>query len=358
MSEPSSQSHTAKSPASANPPVVMSGMRPTGRLHLGHYVGVLKNWLALQSQYPCYFMVADWHALTTKYDDTTQLQSNIREMVLDWLAVGLDPDRCTIYVQSHIPEDAELHLLLSMMTPNKWLETDPTLKDMVAMLRRGKPEDGAVDLSDGGELTHGLLGYPVLQTADILVVGGSLVPVGKDQEAHLEISRDIARRFNHVTGQAVFAEPRPLFTEVPMLRGLDGRKMGKSANNAIFLSDSEDETWTKLKTAITDPNRVKRQDNGNPELCDGIWPLYPIFTDGAAQTLTIDECITAARGCMDCKKIIAEAINEQLRPIRQRRAELAQDPDQVSRILAHGRDRAREQASGVIAKVRQALRLV
>jgi tryptophanyl-tRNA synthetase len=339
----------------------MSGMRSTGRLHLGHYVGVLKNWLTLQRQYPCYFMVADWHALTTRFDDTKDLPQFIHDMALDWLAVGLDPAQCTIYVQSQVPEIAELHLLLSMMTPNKWLETDPTLKDMVAMLRKA-PTDTGIPATEStaaaaSELTHGLLGYPVLQTADILSMGGALVPVGKDQEAHLEISRDIARRFNHVVGQPVFAEPRPLFTEVPLLKGLDGRKMGKSFNNAVFLGDTDDETWAKLKAAVTDPARVRRQDEGDPQACEGIFPLCGIFTSPEAQALTVQECTTAARGCMDCKKLLAEAINDTLRPIRQRRAELAQNPEQVALILAQGKDQARERASATLQIVRQALHL-
>ena len=268
------------------PPVVVSGMRPTGKLHLGHYVGVLRNWVELQHRHDCFFFVADWHALTTKYMDTAQLRAHVLEMAIDWLAAGLDPAKATLYVQSAVPEVAELHLLLSMMTPSKWVETDPTLKDMVAMMRgQGAPPStasggDAVD-ADLGELTYGLLGYPILQTADILAVKGTQVPVGKDQLAHLEISRDIARRFNHITGSAVFAEPRPLLTDVPMLTGLDGRKMGKSFNNAIFLADSEDETWQKLRVAVTDPARVKKSDPGNPDDCVAIYPLYPVFAPAA-----------------------------------------------------------------------------
>lgn len=330
----------------------MSGMRPTGRLHLGHYLGVLKNWVALQEQHPCFYMVADFHALTTRWQDTEAMASYVHDMVLDWLAVGLDPEQCTIYVQSAVPEDAELHLLLSMLTPVKWCETDPTLKDMVTMAR-GATAEGDDD-EDAG-YTYGLLGYPVLQTADILKVRGALVPVGKDQAAHLEISRDIARRFNHTYGAEVFPEPRPLFTEVPRLVGLDGRKMGKSYNNAIFLSDSADDTWQKLRTAITDPARVKREDPGNPEACVAVFPYYKLFASEPVIQQAAEECRMAKRGCVDCKKILAEVMNETLAPIRARRAALATDPGTVARILAEGNARTREAAADTLRAAKAAM---
>jgi tryptophanyl-tRNA synthetase len=323
--------------------VVMSGMRPTGRLHLGHYMGVLQNWTQLQEQYQCYFMVADWHALTTKFDQTENLNSHIVEMVLDWLAAGVDPEKATMYVQSAVPQEAELHLLLSMLTPSKWVETDPTLKDMVQMLHE--------------DLTYGLLGYPVLQTADILMMRGDLVPVGKDQLAHLEISRDLARRFNHLYSTNLFPEPRPLLTEVPVLIGLDGRKMGKSFNNAIFLSDSEDETAKKLKTAITDPARIRRQDPGTPEDCEVVYQFYQIFAPQPAVTQTAEECRTAIRGCVDCKKLLTEFVNEAFRPMRARRAEYAKDLGQVHQILKAGNARARATAAETLAQVKTAMRL-
>ncbi|MBX2860978.1 MAG: tryptophan--tRNA ligase [Vampirovibrio sp.] len=325
------------------PKTVMSGMRPTGRLHLGHYMGVLKNWVSLQPQYDCYFMVADWHALTTKYDDTAYLQENVYEMTLDWLASGVDPNVSTLYVQSAIPEIAELHLLLSMVTPNKWVETDPTLKDMVAMLHE--------------DLTYGLLGYPILQTSDILAVLGDLVPVGKDQVAHLEISRDIARRFNHLFETDLFPQPKPLLTETPMLLGLDGRKMGKSYNNAIFLADTEDETWQKLRTAITDPARIKKDDPGDPAKCEVVYPYYQTFASNGAIELAAKECREAARGCVDCKKILNEFVIEELKPLRERRTEYAKDRAQVEKILREGCEKSRAVAQNTLKQIRAAMRL-
>ncbi|WMU93202.1 tryptophan--tRNA ligase [Microcystis phage MaAM05] len=330
-----------KLPASAK--VVMSGMRPTGKLHLGHYMGVLKNWVTLQDQYPCFFSIADWHALTTKYDDTASLRENILEMALDWLAAGIDPQKATLFVQSSIPEIAELHLLMSMITPAKWVQTDPTLKDMVAMLHE--------------DLSYGLLGYPVLQTVDILSVRAGLVPVGKDQLAHLEISRDIARRFNHLYQADLFAEPRPLLTETPMLIGLDGRKMGKSFNNAIYLSDTADETWSKVKTAITDPARVKRSDPGAPENCEVVYKYYQAFADASAQAVTAEECRAAIRGCMDCKKQLGELINAQMAPLRERRALYAADKGQVEALLKTGGEQARVRCQETLQQVKNLMKL-
>jgi tryptophanyl-tRNA synthetase len=323
--------------------VIMSGMRPTGKLHLGHYMGVLRSWLQLQEQAPCFFSIADWHALTTKYDNTANLREDILEMALDWLAAGINPDQATMFVQSTVPEIAELHLLLSMITPAKWVQTDPTLKDMVAMLHE--------------DLSYGLLGYPVLQTVDILSVQASQVPVGKDQLAHLEISRDIARRFNHLYQTELFAEPRPLLTETPLLLGLDGRKMGKSYGNAIFLSDTADETLKKIKTAITDPARIKRTDPGNPEHCEVVFKYYEAFAPDEVRNLAAEECKTAARGCMDCKKILAEIINEAMAPLRERRIMYAQDKAQVEQILRAGQLKVRTVCQETLHKVKAAMKL-
>ncbi len=322
---------------------VMSGMRPTGKLHLGHYYGVLENWVKLQDQYGCFFMIADWHALTTQYNATGNFGRNIHEMVLDWLAAGVDPAKATMYVQSSIPEIAELHLLLSMLTPVPWVQGDPTLKDMVKMLSE--------------ELNYGLLGYPVLQTADILAPLGQFVPVGKDQLAHLEISRDIARRFNHMYGTDLFPEPRPLLTEMPMLIGLDGNKMGKSAGNAIFLSDTEEETWQKIRTAITDPARVRRDDPGDPENCAVIYKYYEFFAGREDIMQAAEECRTAARGCMDCKKRLAEIMNAALKPIRERRQAYENDPAQVEKILREGHEKARATCADTLTKVRRVMKL-
>jgi tryptophanyl-tRNA synthetase len=340
MPEPSHSLSTGETPRKKT---VMSGMRPTGKLHLGHYMGVLKNWVALQDEYTCYFSIADWHALTTQYDRSENIQENIHQMALDWLSCGIAPEKATFYVQSAIPEIAVMHLLMSMLTPVKWLETDPTLKDMVAMLKE--------------DLSYGLLGYPTLQTMDILGVLGELVPVGKDQLAHLEISRDLARRFNHQYQTQLFPEPRPLLTEVPLLLGLDGRKMGKSFDNAIFLSDSADVTQAKIKTAVTDKNRVKRQDPGNPQDCEVVFPYYQVFADEAARNLADKECRTAERGCMDCKKILTEWVNETLRPIRERRAELEKDPETVRQILKAGNEHSRQVHQETLRQMKAAMRL-
>lgn len=322
---------------------VMSGMRPTGKLHLGHYMGVLKNWLTLQNQYPCYFSIVDWHALTTKYDNTEALRDNIINMALDWLAAGIDPAKATMFVQSTIPEIAELHLLLSMITPAKWVQTDPTLKDMVAMLHE--------------DLSYGLLGYPVLMSVDILSVRAGLVPVGKDQLAHLEITRDIARRFNHMYQAEVFPEPRPLLTETPLLIGLDGRKMGKSYDNAIFLADTADETAAKIKNAITDIKRVKRTDPGVPEDCEVVFKYYQAFAPQDQTDLAAQECSTATRGCMDCKKILTEIINAELAPLRERRQLYANDRAQLEKLLREGGEKARAEIQDTYAKVKEAMKL-
>jgi tryptophanyl-tRNA synthetase len=324
------------------PLVVMSGMRATGRLHLGHYMGVLRNWVTLQDTYTCFLMVADWHSLTTKYEDTVHLPEYRQHIVLDWLGAGIDPSKATLYFQSAVPEIAELHLLLSMITPSKWCETDPTLKDMVGT----------------EELNYGLLGYPVLQTADILAVGGSLVPVGKDQLAHLEMSRDIARRFNHLTGTSIFQEPRPLLSETPSVIGLDGRKMSKSYHNSIELAFSEDQTLQAIKTAVTDAKRLKKTDPGEPNDCVAVFPWYQTFTDLPTCETVASECREGLRGCMDCKKQLAEVVNEQLRPLRERRAHYAQDLSQVEAIIKAGNAVAREKAGATLSKVRQAFHLV
>ncbi len=326
---------------------VMSGMRPTGKLHLGHYVGVLRNWVELQHQYECYFSIVDWHALTTQYDNTEMLQENILNVALDWLASGIDTQKATVFIQSQVPEIAELHLLFSMVTPNKWVETDPTLKDMVTMLRDGVNAD----------LTYGLLGYPILQAADILSVKGSLVPVGKDQLAHLEIARDIVTRFNHTYQSQVFVPPQPLLTQTPLLPGLDGRKMGKSYGNAIYLSETEDETWAKLKQGITDPARIKRTDPGNPENCEVIYKYYQVFASAEAQALAADECRTAARGCMDCKKILLDFVMEEMRPLRERRQALANDLGYVHQLLREGTEKARATCQDTMREVRSVMKL-
>ena len=318
-------------------------MRPTGALHLGHYKGVLTNWVQLQAQYPCYFMIADWHAMTTQADKLPSIKENIYNVALDWLACGVDPNQATLYVQSHVPAIAEMHLFLSMHTPHKWVETDPTLKDLLVTLTE--------------EVSYGLLGYPVLQTADILTPRGTLVPVGKDQLAHLEVSRDIARRINHRAGSPVLPEPKPLLTQTPALPGLDGRKMSKSYNNAILISDSEDATWAKLKTAITDATRIKKDDPGHPEACLGIYPLYQVFASTETTQQVASECQAGTRGCMACKKQAAELIMETLRPIRERREQWAQQPQAVHAMLKTGAEKAQAQGHATLTALRQAFNL-
>jgi tryptophanyl-tRNA synthetase len=330
---------TTTTPAS----VVMSGMRATGALHVGHYLGVLKNWVELQQHYTTYFMVADWHSLTTKLHETTHLPQHRHSILLDWLAAGIDPSLATVYYQSAIPEIAELHVLLSMATPHKWCETDPTLKDMVLNEEQG--------------LSYGLLGYPVLQTADILAMGGQLVPVGKDQLAHLEISRDIARRFNHLTKSDTFSEPRPLLTETPSVIGLDGRKMSKSYNNIIALNATEDDTAKAIKTAVTDAARIRKDDPGNPEHCVAVFPWYTSLAPKETCNSVASECQTGTRGCMACKKQLTELVNETLGPLRERRATYAEDQSQLDTIIREGNAKAREAAHTVLQKVRRVLHL-
>lgn len=327
-------------------------MRPTGRLHLGHYFGALINWLEFQDKYESYFSIVDWHALTTKYQNSREIQANIWEIALDWLAVGIDPDKATIYVQSAIPEIAELHLLFSMITPQNWVEREPTLKDMVKML--AADEEEARD-----KVTYGLLGYPVLMTADILTFKGELVPVGKDQESHLEFARDIARRFNNIFATDYFPEPKPKFTATPLLKGTDGQKMGKSYGNDIKLADTAEDTIKKVKQMITDRTRIAKSDPGHTDLCEVPWPMYNVFSQDKgllAQVKT--ECESAQIGCVDCKIRLAGLINEFLEPIRERRTKLAADPDKVRKLLEYGNTKARKVAKQTLADVQDIMGMV
>jgi tryptophanyl-tRNA synthetase len=339
-------------PAAAQHKRIMSGMRPTGRLHLGHYFGALLNWLEFQDKYESYFSIVDWHALTTKYQNSRDIQANIWEIALDWLAVGIDPDKATIYVQSAIPEIAELHLLFSMITPQNWVEREPTLKDMVKML--AADEEEARD-----KVTYGLLGYPVLMTADILTFKGELVPVGKDQESHLEFARDIARRFNNTFGTDYFPEPQPKFTATPLLKGVDGQKMGKSYGNDIKLADTAEDTIKKVKQMITDRTRIAKSDPGHTDLCEVPWPMYNVFAkDKSLLAQVKTECEGAQIGCVDCKTRLAGIINEFLEPIRQRREKLAANPDEVRKLLEYGNSKARRVAKQTLADVQDIMGMV
>jgi tryptophanyl-tRNA synthetase len=326
---------------------VMSGMRATGQLHIGHYLGVLTNWLKLQDAYECFFAVADWHMLTTGYQKTEGLRENTRQILLDWLAAGIDPNKATIYVQSFVPETAELYLLLSMITPVNWLQRDPTLKEMVHNLHLAEDT-----------VSHGLLGYPALQAADILGVMGQLVPVGEDQLAHLEISRDIARRFNHMFGTEggfCFPEPRPLLTETPVVIGLDGRKMSKSYGNDIKLADTADDVQKKVMTMVTDPARIKKTDLGHPEVCT-VYGGYEMIKSPLAPEVAL-ACRRAEIGCVQCKRQFASELNRTLAPIQERRRAFETKPSELDEILHAGSAKARAATRQTVEQVREAMHL-
>jgi len=392
---------------------VLSGMRPTGALHLGHYHGVLKNWIKLQSEYPCLFFVADWHALTTDYEKPGALQEIGAEMVIDWLASGVDPNQATIFVQSLVPEHAELHLLLSMLTPLGWLERMPTYKDQQQKL------------TDKDLSTYGFLGYPLLQAADIMIYRAKYVPVGEDQVPHIEFTREIARRFNHLygrepgyeekskaavkkmgskkarlfnelrtrflengdaealkraqalleeqqniprgdlerlygwlegSGKKILVEAEALLTEASKLTGLDGQKMSKSYGNAIGLREDPDSVAKKIKTMPTDPARVKRSDPGNPDKCP-VWNFHLVYSDEARKAWVRKGCTTAGIGCLECKQPVIEAVLAELAPIRERAQAYVDDPTLVKSILADGCDKARKLAGETMRDVREAMGL-
>jgi tryptophanyl-tRNA synthetase len=392
---------------------VLSGMRPTGALHLGHYHGVLKNWVRLQAEYPCLFFVADWHALTTDYETPDHVQRNGWEMVVDWLAAGVDPTQATLFVQSLVPEHAELHLLLSMMTPLGWLERVPTYKDQQEKL------------ADRDLSTYGFLGYPLLQSADILIYRAKYVPVGEDQVPHVEFTREVARRFNHLYGREagfedkakaavkkmgskksrlfnelrarfveqgdaealqraqalleeqqnlsrgdrerlygwlegggkkILVEPDVLLTEASRLPGLDGQKMSKSYGNAIELRDEPASVTRKIRTMPTDPARVKRSDPGNPERCP-VWQLHLVYSDAERKEWVRQGCTTAGIGCLDCKQPVIDAVLAELAPMRERAQAYRDDPTLVKNIIADGCERARKLASETMRDVREAMGL-
>jgi tryptophanyl-tRNA synthetase len=329
---------------STNRKRVLSGMRPTGKLHLGNYVGALDNWVRMQSEYQCFFEVADWHALTTDYADTSRVKQNSLDVVLDWLAAGLDPEKSVIFIQSHVPAHAELHLLFSMITPLGWLERVPTYKE-----QRENIQDK--DLS-----TYGFLGYPVLQAADILVYKADVVPVGEDQVAHVELTREIARRFNGFYGESgnVFPEAQSLLTVAPKLPGTDGRKMSKSYGNTILLTDPEPAVRQKLKTMVTDPARVRRSDPGNPDICP-VGDLHKIFSGKETMAKVYDGCRSASIGCIECKSWAADALVQLLSPMQERRKKFEENPRLAWDILEAGTERARKAASETMDNVRAAM---
>ena len=323
--------------------IVLSGLRPTGRVHLGNYFGAVRNWVRLQDQHECFFFIADWHALTSHYADPSAIHDATFDAVADWLAAGLDPQKCTIFLQSSIKEHAELHLLLSMIVPLPWLERVPTFKS-----QQQEVEDK--DLN-----TYGFLGYPLLQTADVIVYRANFVPVGEDQASHLELSREIVRRFNNFYGP-VFPEPQPLFTETPNVPGLDGRKMSKSYGNTIALTASENEIRTSVAGMFTDPNRIKRSDPGNPDICN-LFQFHKLFSDPETIARVDHECRTAKIGCVDDKKLLTEIMIEKLRPIRQRREEIDRHPEIVWNTLREGNAKARQRAAETLDLVRDAMQI-
>ncbi len=323
---------------------VLSGMRPTGKLHLGNYVGALENWVRMQDQYQCFFCVVDWHALTTDYADTSRVKENSLEVALDWLAAGLDPEKSVLFIQSHVPAHAELHLLLSMITPLGWLERVPTYKEQRENIR------------DKDLGTYGFLGYPVLQAADILMYKADVVPVGEDQVAHVELTREIARRFNGFYGKRadVFPEPQSLLTPAPKLPGTDGRKMSKSYGNTILLTDPEPVVRQKLKTMVTDPARVRRSDPGNPDVCP-VGDLHKIFSNRATMEKVNVGCRSAGIGCIECKSWAADALVQLLNPMQERRKKFEENPRLAWDILEAGSARARKVAAETMDGVRDAM---
>jgi len=326
---------------------VLSGMRSTGKLHLGNYVGALENWVRMQEQYDCFFFIADWHALTTDYADTSHLKENSVDVMLDWLAAGLDPEKCVMFIQSHVPAHAELHLLLSMITPLGWLERVPTYKEQKENIKE----------KDLG--TYGFLGYPVLQSADIMIYKADVVPVGEDQVAHVELTREIARRFNgfyQFNGKDVFPEPQSLLTPSPRLPGTDGRKMSKSYGNAVMLTDTEPVVRQKLKTMVTDPARVRRSDPGNPDVCP-VGDLHKIFSSPETMAKVNEGCRSAGIGCIECKGWAADAIVKILNPMQERRQKYADNPRLAWDILESGSSRARDVAGATMNEVRDAMNI-
>jgi tryptophanyl-tRNA synthetase len=338
---------------------VLSGMRPTGKLHLGNYMGALYNWVRLQDQYDCYFFIADWHALTTDYANPGNVKEKCFEVALDFLAGGLDPEKCVIFRQSHVPEHASLHLLFSMFTPLGWLERVPTYKDQQEQLREK-------DLA-----TYGFLGYPLLQAADILLYKPDFVPVGQDQVAHVELTREVARRFNQLYDsrwseaiaqaesdkerikaevsansliELTFPEPQALLTPSPKLPGLDGRKMSKSYGNTLMLNEPEADIRAKLKTMVTDPARVRRTDPGNPDVCP-VFDLHKVFSPAEKQAEVREGCTTAGIGCIQCKGWLADNVVAELAPIQERRAKYEANPHLVTEILEAGAARAHAKAA-------------
>jgi tryptophanyl-tRNA synthetase len=322
---------------------ILSGMRPTGPLHLGNLHGALANWVEMQETYDCFFFIADWHALTSDYESTGRIAEYVRNMIVDWLSAGLTPEKSTLFVQSHIKEHAELFLILSMITPVPWLERNPTYKDQITQLSNK-------DLS-----TFGFLGYPVLQAADIIMYKAYGVPVGVDQIPHVEITRELARRFNHFYGD-IFPEPKSILTDTPKILGIDRRKMSKSYNNAIFLSDSPDEITAKVAKMLTDINRARRSDSGNPDVCN-VFEFHKLYSNGQTIEKINRECRSAEIGCVECKQIMAQNLIKALEPLREKREYYEARPALVDDIIADGCEKARRVAHQTMAEVKGAIKI-
>ena len=321
--------------------IVFSGIRPTGSAHLGNYVGALRNWVRLQDEYRCFFSIVTWHALSSEYEHAAEIKGRVFELACDLLGVGLDPERCTLFVQSDVKEHAELHLLLSMFTPLPWVERVPTFKEMQQ------------ELSDHDIYTYGFLGYPVLQTADIILYKAEVVPVGEDQASHLELAREITRRFNRLI-RPIFPEPQILLTEVPRLAGTDGRKMSKSFNNAVYLKDEPKVVRDKISTMTTDTRRKRRLDPGEPDDCP-VFTLHRAFVEKAVRDRLAAECRRAGVGCLECKQAVIDSLEALLAPFREKRSAFESHPQQVWDILAAGAERARAVARRTMAEVREGL---
>ncbi len=322
---------------------ILSGMRPTGRLHLGHLVGALDNWVKLQGEYECFFMVADWHALMGEYENPGKIPEYAVDNVIDWLSAGIDPKKSTLFVQSQVPQHLELNMIFSCFVPLGWLERCPTYKEQLREVKSRNLH------------TYGFLGYPVLQAADILLYKADAVPVGEDQLPHLELTREIGRRFNSLYRKELFPEPRALLTEMPRLLGLDGRKMSKSYDNTINLSDSEDTIKKKTGEMFTDPKRIKLSDKGHPDTCN-VFSYYALFAPSMQQEVH-DWCVHAKLGCTDCKKKLAAALIERLMPFHKKREELLKDKSAVFKILEEGNKCAGEVASRTIKEAREAMKI-
>lgn len=323
---------------------VFSGMQPSGRFHLGNYLGALQNWVKMQEEYDCIFSIVDWHALTSQYEDTKGIKDNIRYMALDWLSAGLDPEKCVIFVQSHVKEHAELHLLLSMLTPLGWLERVPTYKDKLQQLG-----DMGKEIN-----TYGFLGYPLLQTADIILYKAAYVPVGVDQIPHLELAREIVRRFNHLYGP-VFPEPAVKLSEASLVPGVDGRKMSKSYGNDISMSGDPEEIRSKVRMMITDPQRVRKTDLGHPDVCV-VFAFQKLFNQAKTEEFAAG-CKAGAMGCVECKKQLAERMIEHLAPVRERRLALEANLGLIDEVLCAGAEKARIIAQQTMEDVLKAIKI-